>query len=203
MGYAGVYHEADVDGWDGPTAFYLADLRAPLAWDESMTWSRLYLWADVEYGGEEMPFAMEVDEFYPPPADREYLLELVAVPDQVVGAPEVGTVWTLSLDELFFILLPVHLAYDGLTGYEFAFTITASTNPCGPAVRGDADCDGDLDFDDIDLFVAALGGEEAWAAIWDGDPPCDYLCVNDVDGSGGVDFDDIDAFVACLSGACP
>lgn len=76
-----------------------------------------------------------------------------------------------------------------------------------PAVcPGDSDCDGDVDFDDIDLFVAALGGEQAWSNLYQqlyGTlPPCSYD-NNDVDGQNGVNFDDIDPFVARIGQICP
>jgi hypothetical protein len=64
---------------------------------------------------------------------------------------------------------------------------------CG--CRGDCDCDGVVDFDDINPFVEALGGGT----------PC-YFYNLDVDGSGVLDFDDINPFVDVLSGGsgqCP
>ena len=59
---------------------------------------------------------------------------------------------------------------------------------------GDMDCDGDVDFDDIDPFVLALGGQAGYEAQY---PACNWLNA-DCDASGGVDFDDIDAFVALI-----
>ena len=73
--------------------------------------------------------------------------------------------------------------------------------------RGDSDCSGDVNFDDIGYFVTALAGgengEAAWAEYYRNrhnqeDPPCAYLCVNDVDGDGAVNFNDINPFVRCL-----
>ncbi|MBK9127549.1 MAG: hypothetical protein IPM13_07080 [Phycisphaerales bacterium] len=64
--------------------------------------------------------------------------------------------------------------------------------------RGDTNCDGVIDFDDIDPFVLALAGQAAYAAQY---PDCTWLSA-DADCDGAVDFDDIDAFVACLSGPC-
>ncbi|MBK9127550.1 MAG: proprotein convertase P-domain-containing protein [Phycisphaerales bacterium] len=63
---------------------------------------------------------------------------------------------------------------------------------------GDMNCDGVVNFDDIDAFVVALGGQSAYAAqypdcIWDNaDTNCD----------GVVNFDDIDPFVGCLTAGC-
>jgi hypothetical protein len=76
-----------------------------------------------------------------------------------------------------------------------------------PAVcPGDSNCDGDIDFDDIDFFVAALGGEPAWnalhLALLGAPPTCPYE-NNDVNGDGAVDFDDIDPFVAVIGTPCP
>ncbi len=62
--------------------------------------------------------------------------------------------------------------------------------------RGDMNCDGVIDFADIDAFVAVLSG----GACCD---PTSFNC--DVNGDSAVNFDDIDPFVALLtSGAtCP
>ncbi|MBK9127869.1 MAG: alpha amylase C-terminal domain-containing protein [Phycisphaerales bacterium] len=74
------------------------------------------------------------------------------------------------------------------------------------ACPGDANCDGSVDFDDIDYFVAALGGQQAWIDLHltlTGQPPTCSFASNDVNGSGQVDFDDIDAFVAAIGSSCP
>ncbi len=128
-GYAGVYHEKYVDGWMGPTAFYFNDLRAPLAPDESKTWDSIYIWADPIYSGEVMPFSMQADAANPPPTNRTYLLELLAVPDGVIGAPPVGTVWHLPQSDLFTLFLPTWRSFNGLDSYHFAFTMTAAPEP--------------------------------------------------------------------------
>jgi hypothetical protein len=128
-GYAGVYHEKYVNGWVGPTGFLFNDLRAPLDPNESKTWDSLYVWADPTYSGELMPFSMEADDANPPPVDRAYLLELLAVPDGVIGAPPVGTVWQLPLNELVTIFVPTWRSFNGLDSYRFAFTVTATPEP--------------------------------------------------------------------------
>jgi hypothetical protein len=59
--------------------------------------------------------------------------------------------------------------------------------------RGDANCDGAVNFDDIDAFVAALANPDS-ACIFEN---CD------VNGDGSINFDDIDQFVVALStGEC-
>jgi hypothetical protein len=58
-----------------------------------------------------------------------------------------------------------------------------------PACLGDCNCDGSIDFDDINAFVAALGAPEA---------AC-YFPNIDIDGSGQINFDDINLFVGILS----
>lgn len=67
-------------------------------------------------------------------------------------------------------------------------------------VRGDANCDGDVNNFDIDAFVFGLvDGPAAWSALY----PCDFHCALDVNGDGNVDNFDIDVFVTCiLSGGC-
>jgi len=63
-----------------------------------------------------------------------------------------------------------------------------------PLYPGDLDCDGDVDFDDINPFVLALSGETAYLAQY---PTCYWLNA-DCDGDGDVDFDDINPFVNLL-----
>jgi len=65
---------------------------------------------------------------------------------------------------------------------------------CEPSAVGDLDCDGDVDFDDINPFVLALSGEAAYNAQY---PDCDWLNA-DCDLDADVDFDDINAFVDLL-----
>ncbi len=60
---------------------------------------------------------------------------------------------------------------------------------------GDLNCDGAIDFSDINPFVLALSDPAGYAAMY---PSCDIL-NGDCDGDGAVDFDDINAFVALLS----
>ncbi len=64
-----------------------------------------------------------------------------------------------------------------------------------PVCRGDCNCDGTVNFDDINPFVAALSG---------GTPCSVDNC--DVNGDGVISFSDINPFVAILSGGggpCP
>jgi hypothetical protein len=82
---------------------------------------------------------------------------------------------------------------------------TCGTNPC--VCFGDMDCDGDVDFDDISLFVTSIGDDgTAWAAkymdLYGTTPPCDFL-NGDSDGDNDVDFDDITPFVVRLPATCP
>ncbi len=62
-------------------------------------------------------------------------------------------------------------------------------------VLGDMDCDGDLDFDDIDDFVLGINNPQEYENQF-GVPP---EAKGDADGDGDLDFDDIDDFVAILN----
>jgi hypothetical protein len=83
---------------------------------------------------------------------------------------------------------------------------TFSVVQAPPICRGDCDCNGVIDFDDIGFFVVALNGEQAWidyyTAVHGHAPACQYANC-DVDGSGAVDFDDIGPFIARLGQSCP
>jgi len=65
-----------------------------------------------------------------------------------------------------------------------------------PAPKGDLNCDGRVDFNDINPFVEALVSEAGYEQQY---PSCDYRNA-DCDYNGTVDFDDINPFVALLTG---
>ncbi len=89
---------------------------------------------------------------------------------------------------------------DGDGDYEPVASATVYATPASPALcPGDVNCDGIVDFFDIDYFVAALGypGGVGW-------PYANCPWANaDADGDGDVDFFDIDPFVALLGQTCP
>jgi hypothetical protein len=64
---------------------------------------------------------------------------------------------------------------------------------------GDANCDGGVNFFDIDPFLLALFDLPAYHATYCGGQGCTV----DMDGSGQIDFFDIDGFVGCLFENCP
>ncbi len=63
------------------------------------------------------------------------------------------------------------------------------------SLLGDMNCDGDVDFDDINAFALALTGEDAYLAVY---PTCNWLNA-DINADGDVGFDDINPFVDVLS----
>jgi len=63
-------------------------------------------------------------------------------------------------------------------------------------IRGDLNCDGVLDFADIDPFVLALTDQAAYQAQY---PSCNWLNP-DCNADGLVTAADVDPFVALLSG---
>jgi hypothetical protein len=74
-------------------------------------------------------------------------------------------------------------------GYDHSLGLRAS--------YGDLNCDGVINFDDIDPFVSTLGADPL---MWNlAHPRCHWLNA-DCNSDGVVNFDDIDAFVAVLSG---
>ena len=93
----------------------------------------------------------------------------------------------------------VHLAYAATFNGE-QDVYYARIQPSPPLCPGDLNCDGVVDFDDIDPFVAALGCPSGDPNCWD--PTCPWL-NGDVNDDGTVDFDDIDPFVARIGVTCP
>jgi hypothetical protein len=85
---------------------------------------------------------------------------------------------------------PVTRATSSVTGGVVQFTVSTGPKVC----KGDMNCDGVVDFKDINPFVAILSGST----------PC--LAANaDCNNDGVIDFKDINPFVALLSGGttCP
>ena len=66
---------------------------------------------------------------------------------------------------------------------------------CNTAAAGDLNCDGVVNFGDIDPFVLAMTDPAGYASQY---PDCDQLLA-DINGDGGVNFGDIDPFVALLT----
>lgn len=64
-----------------------------------------------------------------------------------------------------------------------------------PALKGDLNGDGSVDYDDIDPFVLALTDPEALVALH---PEVNPYDAADINGDGTIDYDDIDPFVAAL-----
>ena len=69
---------------------------------------------------------------------------------------------------------------------------TCDPNPC--ICRGDLNCDGVVDFGDINPFVLILSNFTAWQQTYPGCPPQN----GDIDGNGSVGFEDINPFVALI-----
>ena len=128
----------------------------------------------------------------PPPSNRQYLLELLSVPDGVTGAPLVGTVWNLPSYGTYTLWLPTYRTTDGLTGYEFAFTITeAQPDP------GDMDNDGDVDGDDFAILARCLAGPDDGPVLDCGPVDTERSDLNDDDR---IDLADVSLFAANFTG---
>ncbi len=89
---------------------------------------------------------------------------------------------------------------DGRTDFRdiYAQNVNPPDGSLGLPVflHADLNCDGIVDFDDINAFVLAISDPAAYEAQY---PDCFWL-NGDCDSDGDVDFDDINAFVALLSG---
>ncbi len=82
---------------------------------------------------------------------------------------------------------PTPVSYDGLFWDNMTFTLA----------RGDLNCDGAVDFGDINPFVLYLSNFAAWQATYTGCPPSN----GDINEDGEYpSFGDINPFVALLAG---
>jgi parallel beta-helix repeat protein len=106
---------------------------------------------------------------------------------------ESADTFTIQVDRST-LVSPLPISWRVTYGSGFAeFTTLLELGP--PRLPGDVNCDGRVDFDDINPFVLALTGADGYYTEY---PECDWLNA-DCNGDGLVDFDDINAFVALLT----
>jgi hypothetical protein len=118
--------------------------------------------------------------------------------------------FTLGSDCWWFFYVRPQAGADVPAGAPYIAELTSEPleDPtCAFELRGDANCDNELNGYDIDAFVVALAqGEAAWTEAYSVEMPypalhpCGYLCVNDCNGDGAVNGYDIDPFVRILAG---
>lgn len=100
--------------------------------------------------------------------------------------------WTPGLLETYARASASPLHEDSSVGFRIAATL----EPTQALRHGDLNCDGYVNFGDIDPFVMALNGHNTYAAHF---PDCNWH-HGDCNQDGHVNFRDIDAFVAILNG---
>jgi endonuclease I len=87
-------------------------------------------------------------------------------------------------------------------GAPLVLTLTAQLAPAG--CRGDGNCDGTINWRDIDYLVAAQNdNESAWAALFAPPGPTCPFSNLDTSGDGAVNWRDIDPFIALMNTTCP
>jgi hypothetical protein len=136
---------------------------------------------------------------YESDADSEFTLDL-----EMYGVPftVLGTVTGVPAPDE-----NVSVSWSGLRGgerYEWYVEVSdGNVVTRSPAwsfsaawALGDLNCDGAVNFDDIDPFLLAMAGPTEYAAAY---PDCDRM-TGDTNGDGAVDLEDIRPFVALLSG---
>ncbi len=88
---------------------------------------------------------------------------------------------------------------SNLCGSIFSNAATVTVEDCScPGALADANCDGTVDFFDIDPFLQALFDPPAYQAAFCGGS----FCATDTNCDGGVDFFDIDPFINCVFSGC-
>ncbi len=117
----GLYKETGVQGWDGPSGFYILDARAPLAAGDTAI-QTIYLWASGQTASQNLNLYQSNSYSLSP--GLTYKLSLVSLPVGIIytGPREWGA-------DHGTITLPFYAAEDGTTGYKFLATITAVPEP--------------------------------------------------------------------------
>ena len=134
--------------------------------------------------------------------DNQAALAATAVPSVL----EIYQQWQLVLGG---IVTPIGLILEPRTGIGRTYFAFDLTDPglditvelvrleTRELVLGDTNCDGLLNFGDINPFVLVLTNPAAWQAAY---PDC-LMAVADINGDGNVDFGDINEFVGLLAGS--
>ncbi len=95
-------------------------------------------------------------------------------------------------------------AADGFAqGYRLwvmDYTGSGCIMPAPSAIAGDANCDGAVNWRDIDLFVAGMNDDvSSWQAAFPAGHPCCSFTNLDANGDGHVNWRDIDPFIAQMN----
>ena len=167
--------------------FKLIRIRFCIAIPEGASVTVAVNWATAAWGDQPAP---------PLPGD----VEDPGAEDEYIGRQEVysatGPVftcidWVGNLD-----LCPSWVSVD-VMGQDF-WIVGYIEHECqgGQITLGDCNCDGVVDFFDIDPFVLAITDPAAYAAAY---PDCD-IATADCNEDGTIDFFDIDPFVGLITG---
>jgi WD40 repeat protein len=119
--------------------------------------------------------------------------------EQQVGGQTTLKLWRLADETLLATYEDVggdvHYARDGSAiVYASGSQVVVARTPGG--IVGDLNCDGAVDFGDINPFVLALWGRGPYEQAY---PSCDYFNA-DVNGNGHVGFEDVNRFVTLVGG---
>jgi hypothetical protein len=167
------------------------------------SWVVAYVWSSDFYGTQpiyvsSMSFVewqngnINADPMFVDAASSNYHLQLGS-PCVDAGSNEVLPVDWVDLDGDGDLLEPVPYDLDDhprvarftvdMGSYEIPF--------------GDLNCDGSVNFGDINPFVLALSNASGWQVA---NPGCEFL-YGDINADGSVGFGDINPFVALLTGS--
>ncbi len=76
--------------------------------------------------------------------------------------------------------------------------------PTPPVCVGDGNCDGNVNWRDIDYLIAAQNdNQSAWSALFPAPGPSCTIANLDCSGDGHVNWRDIDPFIALMNTTCP
>lgn len=141
-------------------------------------------------------------------SDTAWIDDLAVVADQTVWtdvaaltpAGATSTAWTPGEVGTTY-RARVRARYSDATYSDWDTSAADFSVVAGPVLcAGDMNCDGSVDFADINKFVEALSGQAAWEAN-PANAGCPWL-NGDTDGDDNVTFKDINPFVARLGATC-
>jgi hypothetical protein len=181
--------ENEASGSSGGGVAGSMDLRSSILWANQPNQASSYVdiaYSDVQ-GGWSGTGNIDADPLFVDPAAADYHLQ--------AGSPCIDTA------DPAYVAPPGEVDLDGQRrvwdgNADGQARVDMGVDEYGSFPYGDLNCDGAIDFGDINPFVLTLTNPAAYEAAF---PNCDILNA-DINGDGSVNFGDINPFVALLSG---
>lgn len=120
-----LYNVSGVNGWNGPTGFYYADIGSNLSYGQTRVLDNIYVWAGPSATGNRMAL-VQFGDFLSP--GLNYQISLITVPTGVSYSGPLHWGFGATSNPTT-INLPMYKTDDGTTGYRFQVELSTVPEP--------------------------------------------------------------------------